>query len=373
MSEHAWRVLDGEGNEQGPYSFQDLQGFYTTGNITHETMIWTEGLDEWVPAGRVEGLLPDVPQVVQLAPAPVVAAAAPVQAAPVGGINLGPQIPGLAAPPKSRAPGWLVNLNLATCLGAVFLFFLPWVELRCTNTQTDGVSSSELGLADNALILTQSGFQTITGKTTISDESAKAKESREKKSTPPAKTPDIETAGDEGDETDKSSPTSSTDSKATEEISTPTEDSLDLEGEDGNYPPAHFVVIGFCSLLLATLLGIIGFSSGGRVLLFLSQLFCLFAALAIAVQVAMGFPILPSPRYAAAMGGESARFAATMQQEMAHVDYTIWFILELILLGSSLLFMIIALASRNPSTITIPQPGQQPLTPQQPGGGIRFQ
>ncbi|MDB4499958.1 DUF4339 domain-containing protein, partial [Akkermansiaceae bacterium] len=88
MSAQEWRVLDGEGKEQGPYSFQDLQAYYTSGNITHETMIWTNGLEEWVPAGRVEGLLPNVPQIVPLAPAPTVAVS--TQPIATGGINLTP-------------------------------------------------------------------------------------------------------------------------------------------------------------------------------------------------------------------------------------------------------------------------------------------
>ena len=73
MSEQEWRVLDGEGKELGPYSFQDLQAYYTSGHITHETMIWTEGLGDWVSAGRVEGLLPSVPQIVPQAPVPTAA------------------------------------------------------------------------------------------------------------------------------------------------------------------------------------------------------------------------------------------------------------------------------------------------------------
>ena len=77
MSDSSWYVLDGEGNEQGPYSAADLQGYYTSGNINHETMIWTEGLEQWVPAGQVEGLLPVVPQLVELAPAPLAAVAVP--------------------------------------------------------------------------------------------------------------------------------------------------------------------------------------------------------------------------------------------------------------------------------------------------------
>lgn len=394
MSDQEWRVLDGEGNEQGPYSSQDLQSYYTSGNITHETMIWTEGLEEWVQAGQVEGLLPDIPQIVPLAAAPAVAVAAPV-AHPVatGGSNLSPQIssvpPGITpghagqlALAQSGAPRWLVNINLTTCLAAIFLFFLPWVELRCSNSDYKKGQDNEIGLPDKTLILTQSGFQSILGNTTPSEESIKAKESDEEKEESKEKPKKEKSLADlEIGDTSEEQP--EPEIVIEQEVDSSAPDSLGLGDEEGNYPPAHFVLLGFISLGLATLLAIIGFTGAGRVLLFLSQLFSLIAGALIAFQVAMGFPILPSPRYAGAVGGEPAVFAAALLKEAAYTEYTIWLIIELIVLGSSLLFMIIGFASRNPTTITIPQPGlspqpgqpQQPAQaqqPQQPGGGLKF-
>jgi len=166
MTNSMWRVLDGEGNEQGPYSFQDLQGFYTTGNINHETMIWTDGLEEWVKAGRVEGLLPDLPQVVALAPAPS-AQVAPVQAAPVGGMNLNPQISGITTPALGATqgkslPGWICWSTIFIGLLSLILYFLPWASVSC-----DQKAFGKEGRID---VLSQTGFQSISKKYSLNVE-----------------------------------------------------------------------------------------------------------------------------------------------------------------------------------------------------------
>jgi len=166
MTNSMWRVLDGEGNEQGPYSFQDLQGFYTTGNINHETMIWTDGLEEWVKAGRVEGLLPDVPQVVALAPAPS-AEVAPVQAAPVGGMNLNPQLSGITTPALGATqgkslPGWICWSTILIGLLSLILYFLPWASVSC-----DQKAFAKEGRID---VLSQTGFQSVSKKYSLNVE-----------------------------------------------------------------------------------------------------------------------------------------------------------------------------------------------------------
>ena len=45
MSEQEWRVLDGEGKELGPYSFQDLQAYYT------ETITFRDKIDDFEKIG----------------------------------------------------------------------------------------------------------------------------------------------------------------------------------------------------------------------------------------------------------------------------------------------------------------------------------
>jgi uncharacterized Tic20 family protein len=172
MSAQEWRVLDGEGKQQGPYSFQDLQAYYTSGNITHETMIWTEGLEEWVPAGRVEGLLPNVPQIVPLAPAPTVAVS--TQPIASGGINLTPQIAEIASgvshggpqtksPTYRGAPTWLSIVTIASGIIALILYFFPWVSI----SQDMNFFKEEKNVIK---LTTQSGMQSITQTETPTDE-----------------------------------------------------------------------------------------------------------------------------------------------------------------------------------------------------------
>ena len=172
MSAQEWRVLNGEGKEQGPYSFQDLQAYYTSGNITHETMIWTNGLEEWVPAGRVEGLLPNVPQIVPLAPAPTVAVS--TQPIATGGINLTPQIAGISpgvlnggpqtkSPTKTGAPTWLSIVTIASGIIALILYFFPWVSV----SQDMNFFKEEKNVIKLA---TQSGIQSITQTETLTDQ-----------------------------------------------------------------------------------------------------------------------------------------------------------------------------------------------------------
>lgn len=71
MSEGPQWFVSVEGQQHGPYSGEQLVEFTGTGNITRESMVWTEGMAEWLPAAQIEGLFPAE------APAPV-AAAAPV-------------------------------------------------------------------------------------------------------------------------------------------------------------------------------------------------------------------------------------------------------------------------------------------------------
>ena len=65
-----WHLLQ-EGQQYGPYTGDQLVEFANEGRIVRESMVWAEGMAEWVPAGQVEGLFPPEP-----AAAPVVAAPA---------------------------------------------------------------------------------------------------------------------------------------------------------------------------------------------------------------------------------------------------------------------------------------------------------
>lgn len=53
-----WLYIDTHGQQAGPVSADELQQLASTGVIHAETSVWTEGLEEWVSATQVEGLIP---------------------------------------------------------------------------------------------------------------------------------------------------------------------------------------------------------------------------------------------------------------------------------------------------------------------------
>ncbi len=63
MSDGPQWFVSVEGQQHGPYTGEQLVEFTQTGNITRESMVWTEGMSEWLPAAQIDGLFP--------APAPV--------------------------------------------------------------------------------------------------------------------------------------------------------------------------------------------------------------------------------------------------------------------------------------------------------------
>ncbi|BDS08109.1 hypothetical protein NT6N_31490 [Oceaniferula spumae] len=82
MSEQQqWYYIDAAGQQVGPIAGEQLHDYVSAGHITADSQLWTEGMEEWLPASQFDGLIPAAP-------------AAPV-ATPQ--INLGPQTGGLAA------------------------------------------------------------------------------------------------------------------------------------------------------------------------------------------------------------------------------------------------------------------------------------
>jgi hypothetical protein len=66
-----WFVLS-EGQQLGPYTGEQLVQYAQEGRVATETMVWAEGMAEWVMASQVPGLFPEAP----------VAVAAPAAAKP---------------------------------------------------------------------------------------------------------------------------------------------------------------------------------------------------------------------------------------------------------------------------------------------------
>jgi uncharacterized membrane protein required for colicin V production len=255
MSAQEWRVLDGEGKEQGPYSFQDLQAYYTSGNITHQTMIWTEGLEEWVPAGRVEGLLPNVPHIVPLAPAPTVAVS--TQPITTGGINFSPQVAGIApgmphggpqtkSPPKTGAPTWLSIVTIASGVIALILYFFPWVSV----SQDMNFFKEEKNIIK---LVTQSGMQSITQAETLTSEAI----------------------------TQRSQQTESSDASNKSDVE---------EGE--TYRSSTLNLIAFIAIGIGVFFALIGLLNKAKTLTMVGQFLFSSSAILIGVQMAQQFPMV---------------------------------------------------------------------------------
>jgi hypothetical protein len=53
-----------EGKQTGPYDMQTLASQAVAGRLTQQTLVWTQGMAQWVPAGQVPalaGLFTNVP------------------------------------------------------------------------------------------------------------------------------------------------------------------------------------------------------------------------------------------------------------------------------------------------------------------------
>lgn len=85
-----WHLLQ-EGQQYGPYTGDQLVEFAKEGRVVRESMLWAEGMADWVPASQVEGLFPPEP----------VAAPVPAWAPP------GARTPGRPTPVRGR-PGPVV-------------------------------------------------------------------------------------------------------------------------------------------------------------------------------------------------------------------------------------------------------------------------
>ncbi|YCM45189.1 DUF4339 domain-containing protein [Verrucomicrobiaceae bacterium 227] len=76
-----WYYADANGGQQGPFLLAQLQQMAASGQIQPATMLWTEGLADWVQAVQVEGIYAAAPAPAPVAPAnPYVApGASPIQ------------------------------------------------------------------------------------------------------------------------------------------------------------------------------------------------------------------------------------------------------------------------------------------------------
>lgn len=54
-----WHYIDATGQQLGPISIEQLKQLTNVGVINEQTQVWSEGMEEWVFASAVEGLLPE--------------------------------------------------------------------------------------------------------------------------------------------------------------------------------------------------------------------------------------------------------------------------------------------------------------------------
>jgi hypothetical protein len=111
MADRAW-FFASQGQQRGPYPEPQFRQFIAAGNITAETLVWTEGMANWQKAGEIPGLFSG--------PAAV------------------PGVPGLPASASGYGGGSLsVDFgiwdftwrSLVLLLGFVFVIPLPWAML----------------------------------------------------------------------------------------------------------------------------------------------------------------------------------------------------------------------------------------------------
>jgi hypothetical protein len=77
-----WYYHSAEGKQVGPYPETEFVSFFVNGQLRPETLVWTEGLDEWTPANDLEGLVPNLSQKSRLA-VPAARSRAPQSRRPV--------------------------------------------------------------------------------------------------------------------------------------------------------------------------------------------------------------------------------------------------------------------------------------------------
>lgn len=319
----------------GPHSPADVLRLLQQGAVTRETLICEDGGASWVPLGQMEAGLrqvmappppviapPVIAPPVEMPPPPVAQPLPAAQALPasVAGApsSFGPPGPvapgslpapvgygGTAAPRAQKAdyPVMAVSaeperdatkpFRMLTLLGALGLFFLPWLEFRCMNTK----------------LLEQSGMQTITAKVTLPEELMNM------------------TRGMAGMAQARGDLPALPFTPGSDEIEQQVSKDLDVAWLTG--AALFFVVLG-----LATAAGRSGRQNAGVA--------ALLALVCLGSQMLSGFPLKSEMDKGMKQGAQAAASAPMEQQaamgisgpgNMVKMDYTPWFYAELALLG----------------------------------------
>ncbi|MDP0490150.1 MAG: DUF4339 domain-containing protein [Verrucomicrobiota bacterium JB023] len=121
------------GEQSGPVSGAQLQQLALTGEINAETPVWTEGMENWLPAGQIENLLPEAApgagSQTLAANDPEYGAQATAEQDPwAEPENHRPSFPSLSISRASYSKFLWLNLYgplIFTIIGCIFLFLIP--------------------------------------------------------------------------------------------------------------------------------------------------------------------------------------------------------------------------------------------------------
>jgi hypothetical protein len=158
MSEETqWYVMQG-GEQSGPYSGEQLLEYAAGGNIARESLVWAEGMEEWLAAEKIEGLFPALPAPVQTA-SPGMQAPGPTysQAPHPGGDG---QYPHMAVKPASFAL-WMGLFLGGLALAGVGMLLIVNVANSVENAEgatNYEISGAQAGGAGVGLLVVLLGF-----------------------------------------------------------------------------------------------------------------------------------------------------------------------------------------------------------------------
>lgn len=122
--------LHKNGEQDGPYTEEQISSLLTAGELSRDDIVWHEGLSEWQPLHAVFSL-----------PTPVIPPA-PIPQTPAKG--------SIAKPPKSL----FKKIRIGTSLAALIIFVFPWIDVQCSEKS----------------MMTQTGFQVIYGGASATEE-----------------------------------------------------------------------------------------------------------------------------------------------------------------------------------------------------------
>lgn len=155
MSDEWFYLNDGE--QLGPYFGEQLQGLVAAGTIQRTTLLWTEGMPEWLPAEQIENLFPTETAEASEVSEPVaqvqVSAATPITNSPyqtpqtaVGAMHSTP-IEGPFPNIPIKKASFLLHIGLGLIVPAVLgiILFIATLAVGASEASTPGEE-----LSDNA-------------------------------------------------------------------------------------------------------------------------------------------------------------------------------------------------------------------------------